>query len=65
MFRAFGFASDFEAPDVTWYFHPKYDCGYFRAEPRYGFSVLSEAQKSIVWRMIQRLRDLRTLHEDG
>lgn len=61
VFAAFGFASEFQVPDVTWYRHPAHDCGEFRAQPRYEFSVLSETQRWIVVRMVECVRQRRHL----
>ena len=57
---AFGFIASMPG-GVVWYRHSTYDAGEFRAEPRYRFSVLSDAERQIVWRMIERVRDLRDL----
>ena len=57
---AFGFIASMPG-GVLWYRHSSYDAGEFRAEPLYRFSVLSEAERLIVWKMIERVRDLRDL----
>ena len=61
IFLLFGFRADFEAPNTTWYRHKRFDCGEFYANPRYAYSVLSDAQRHIVRRMIQRALDLEEL----
>lgn len=63
IFRAFKFTSELEFPDTIWYSHPTYDCGRFPANPRYAFSVLSDAQRVIVLRMVRALLDRRGLEE--
>jgi hypothetical protein len=63
IFRAYGFVGEPGFPDLIWYSHPDYSCGRFRAEPEYGFSVLSDTQRFIVKRMVQRLLDQRGLKE--
>jgi hypothetical protein len=60
IFTAFGFIASMPG-GVMWYRHSTYDAGEFRAEPTYRFSTLSDAQRTIVWRMIERVRDLRDL----
>ena len=63
IFRAFGFEWEFEVPSTTWYHHPTYRCGRFPANPQHDFSVLSEAQRHIVLRMIGKLLDQRGLED--
>lgn len=64
VFLAFRFVSDFEAPNTTWWRHERYDCGEFRSEPLYPFSVLSDAERGIVLRMLDRLMSSRRLWEN-
>ncbi len=64
VFTAFGFASVFVVPDVTWYHHATYpSCGDFRAQPRYDSSCLSQGQRMIVRRMIACVQARRHLEE--
>ena len=64
VFSAFGFLPEFEAPATTWYRHADYErCGEFRAEPRYEFSVLSDAQRAIVRRMLACVQNSRNLEK--
>ena len=60
IFTAFGFIASMPG-GVVWYRHSTYEAGEFRAEPTYRFSVLSDAQREIVWLMIERVMDLRDL----
>ena len=61
IFRAFGFDWQFDAPNTTWYSHPKYKCGHFPANPQHDFSVISEEQRGIVLQMLRVLIDRRDL----
>lgn len=63
IFHAFRFAWEFEAPNTTWYYHRRYRCGRFPANPQHDFSVLSDGQRSIVLRMLATLIDQRSLEE--
>jgi len=57
VFLAFGFSSELELPNTTWYRHPRYGrCGDFRAKPLYDFSTLSREQVRIVLGMIGCVR---------
>lgn len=62
IFLAFGFSSDFEVPDVTWYTHPRYPfCGDFRAQERSQWATVSDSGRSIVKRMVACVRSRRLL----
>jgi hypothetical protein len=60
IFKAFGVSSTLVG-NVIWYSHGKYDIGDFRCQPLYDLSTVPEAERAIVWKMIDRLRDLRDL----
>jgi hypothetical protein len=62
IFTAFGVQATFVG-NVLWYSHNRYDIGEFRCNPRYDFSTVPQAERYIVWRMLDRLRDLRDLEE--
>lgn len=54
IFLAFGFSSEFEAPDVTVYFHRGFiGCGIFRARDRYDWGIITPAQRTLVGWMVE------------
>ncbi len=56
IFGAFGFCSEFEAPDADVYYHEDYpDCGSYRDKEYIGrvVRVLSGGQRALVRRMIE------------
>jgi len=60
VFEAFGFRSEFEAPNVYVYYHAQFiDCGVFRAKEYLG-GVLSPGQRGLVRYML----DCVALQED-
>ena len=65
IFAAFDVHGSFEAPDTTYYSHPRYvNCGEFKAKPLHDFSVLSDGQIDIVRRVISCIRQRSRLEEE-
>jgi hypothetical protein len=62
IFTAFAFESSTDGKAI-WYYHERYPIGPFRSCPIYDLSTVLDAERNIVWRMIDQLRDFRDLEE--